>query len=82
MGLTITISGQHAVSQPRRMTAVFAGTFFWIALADLTGTAHRRALDSAIDRADSQASASCRKAAKVIFRAWPSTPRGPIEGTV
>ena len=32
------------------MTAVFADTFFWIALADLADSAHRRALDFAIER--------------------------------
>jgi len=35
------------------MTAVFADTFFWIDLADLTDSAHRRALDIAIKRENS-----------------------------
>ena len=32
------------------MTALFADTFFWIALADFTDSAHRRALDFAIEQ--------------------------------
>jgi len=38
------------LAEARRMTAVFADTFFWIALADLADSAHRRALDFAIER--------------------------------
>jgi predicted nucleic acid-binding protein len=32
------------------MTALFADTFFWIALADFSDNAHRRALDFAIEQ--------------------------------
>ena len=32
------------------MTALFADTFFWIALADFTDSSHRRALDLAIEQ--------------------------------
>ncbi|HME00146.1 MAG TPA: nucleic acid-binding protein [Terriglobia bacterium] len=35
------------------MTALFADTFYWIALADSTDSAHRRALALTSDRADS-----------------------------
>lgn len=35
------------------MTALFADTFFWIALADSTDSAHRRALAFAMERAGS-----------------------------
>ncbi|HUE01862.1 MAG TPA: hypothetical protein VMR62_19990 [Bryobacteraceae bacterium] len=35
------------------MTALFADTFYWIALADLTDSAHRRALAFTSERADS-----------------------------
>ena len=41
------------LAEARRMTAVFADTFFWIALADLNDSAHRRALDFAIERENS-----------------------------
>jgi predicted nucleic acid-binding protein len=34
------------------MTALFADTFYWIALADLTDSAHRRALDVTFERVD------------------------------
>ena len=34
------------------MTALFADTFYWIALADLTDIAHRRALDVTFERVD------------------------------
>jgi len=36
------------------MTALFADTFYWIALADFTDSAHQRALTLAADRATSQ----------------------------
>jgi predicted nucleic acid-binding protein len=35
------------------MTALFADTFYWIALADLNDSAHRRALAFTSERADS-----------------------------
>ena len=35
------------------MTALFADTFYWIALVDLSDSAHRRALSMSSDRADS-----------------------------
>ena len=35
------------------MTALFADTFFWIALADFTDSAHRRALVFATEQEDS-----------------------------
>jgi len=34
------------------MTALFADTFYWIALVDFTDSAHRRALDLTFERAD------------------------------
>ena len=34
------------------MTALFADTFYWIALADFTDSAHRRALDLTFERED------------------------------
>jgi hypothetical protein len=38
------------------MKALFADTFYWIALADLSDSAHRRALALTAERADSPAS--------------------------
>jgi predicted nucleic acid-binding protein len=35
------------------MTALFADTFYWIALADFTDSAHQRALALTSERADS-----------------------------
>jgi|SRR5580658_1856095 predicted nucleic acid-binding protein len=35
------------------MSALFAGTFYWIALADLTDGAHRRAMALTVERKDS-----------------------------
>ncbi len=35
------------------MTALFADTFYWIALVDFTDSAHRRALALTSERADS-----------------------------
>lgn len=35
------------------MTALFADTFYWIALADLNDSAHQRALSLTSERADS-----------------------------
>ena len=34
------------------MTALFADTFYWIALVDFTDSAHRRALDLTFERVD------------------------------
>jgi len=36
------------------MTALFADTFYWIALTDLTDSAHERALTLTVERASSQ----------------------------
>ena len=35
------------------MSALFADTFYWIALADLTDSAHQRAMNLTVERADS-----------------------------
>jgi predicted nucleic acid-binding protein len=35
------------------MNALFADTFYWIALADLTDSAHRRAMALTVERKDS-----------------------------
>jgi predicted nucleic acid-binding protein len=35
------------------MSALFADTFYWIALADLTDSAHRRAMALTVERKDS-----------------------------
>jgi predicted nucleic acid-binding protein len=36
------------------MTALFAGTFYWVALADVAGNAHQRALALTSERARSR----------------------------
>ncbi len=35
------------------MSALFADTFYWIALADLSDSAHRRAMALTVERKDS-----------------------------
>jgi alkylhydroperoxidase family enzyme len=40
------------LAQERGMTALFADTFYWIALADFSDSAHRRALALTAQRTD------------------------------